>query len=112
LDGTPGEQLSVIYSKEFVAGVDEFGVTRVEIFEADTVLSTIPFDTLIDIRVQRQLFVQAEPVVAADTLLIDAQVEIDGRRVFDDSGLVLSGVPWRYLYRFNQQFTAVIEVVF
>lgn len=111
MDGSPGGIVSVIYSKEFVAGVDEFGVTRVEVFGADTAIHTLPFDTVIDIRVERQIFIQAEPLNMTDTLSVDAQVDVDDRNLYDQSGQLYPTIPWRFLFRFNQRFTDVVEVV-
>lgn len=112
MDGTSGGMVSVIYSKQFVAGVDELGVTRLEIFRSDTAVHALPFDTVIDIRVERQIFIQAEPLNTTDTLSVDAQVDVDDRSLYDESGQLYPTIPWRFLYRFNHRFTDVIEVVF
>ena len=40
MTGPSGSQVTVIYSKQFVAGVNEIGETRVEVFGADTVVHT------------------------------------------------------------------------
>jgi hypothetical protein len=109
MDGPVGQAISVVYSKEFIAGVDELDVTRVEIFVADTVLHTLPFDTIIDVRIERRLFLQAE-VLAVDTLNVDVAITADGRTLFDRAGDLFPDIPWRFLYQFNHAFTDVIEV--
>lgn len=111
MDGTSGDPVSVIYSKKFVAGVDELGVTQVEIFESDTVLHTVPFDTVIDVRIEQRMFIQAEPLTETDTLSIDARVDVDDRNLYDQSGRLYPTEPWRFLYQFNQRFTDVVEVI-
>lgn len=111
MEGPAGAVVSVIYSKQFVAGVNEAGVTRVEVFRADTVQHVLPIDTVIDIRVQRQLYIQAEPAMVTDTLLVDTQVDVDTRALYDRSGKLFPTLPWRFLYRFNQPFTDDIEVI-
>lgn len=108
--GTPGEVVTIIYSKQFVAGVDETGVTRVEIFGSDTVMHQLPIDTIIDIRLERRLYIQAE-TLPTDTIAVDVQVDVDDRGLFDRVGSLFPTIPWQFLYQFNAQFTDAIEVV-
>lgn len=110
MNGMAGSQVTVLYSKQFVAGVDEEGITRVEIFGADTVIHTLPIDTIIDVRLERRLYIQAEPA-PADTLAVDVKVDVDERNIFDRIGDLFPTVPWRFLYQFNTPFTDAIEVV-
>ena len=110
MDGPTGEPVNVIYATAFVAGVDEFGVTRVEVFESDTVFHTLPIDTVIDVRVDRRLFIQGE-VAPADTLSVDVEIDVDGRSLFDGTGDLFPDLPWRFLYQFNSRFTDDIEVI-
>ncbi len=108
MSGSDGQVVTVIYSQEFVAGVDEANVTQVEVFASDTVMHVLPIDTIIDIASERRLFVQ---VATADTVVVDVRIEVDGRSVVDISGGIFPDVPWRYVYQFNQLFTDVIEVI-
>lgn len=110
MDGPAGSVVSIIYSKQFVAGVDEVGVTRVEVFGADTVQHVLPVDTVIDVRLERRLYLQAE-VLPTDTLAVDVAIDVDGRGLFDQAGDLFPDVPWRFLYQFNTRFTNSIEVV-
>jgi hypothetical protein len=111
VEGTPGGVVQVLYSKEFVAGVDEAGVTRVEVFGADTVVHTMPFDTVIDVRIEQRLLIQAQPLMETDTLDLDARVDVDDRNLYDESGVLYPTVPWKFLYQFNHRFTDIVEVV-
>ncbi|MDE0897981.1 MAG: hypothetical protein OSA81_03100 [Longimicrobiales bacterium] len=109
MSGPVGQTVSIVYSKEFIAGVDEMDVTRVAIYRADTVLHTLPFDTIIDVRIERRLFLQAE-VSAVDAVNVDVAIAADGRTLYDRAGDLFPDIPWRFLYQFNHSFTDVIEV--
>ena len=110
MDGQAGDTVSVVYSKGFLAANDETGVTRVQIFESDTVKLTLPIDTVFDIRVERQMFIQAL-TFANDTVDVDVQVDVNDRGVFAGTGKLFPTVPWYFLYRFNQAPTQTIEIV-
>lgn len=109
MDGPVGQTVSIVYSKEFIAAIDELNVTQVRIFEADTVLHTLPFDTILDVHLERRLFLQAD-VMAVDTLSVDVVIDADGRSLFDGAGNLFPNLPWRFLYQFNHAFTDAIEV--
>ncbi len=108
LEGSAGTQVLAIYSTAFIAGLTETGGTEVRVFSSDSVLHTLPIDTVFDIAVDRQFFVQIEPV---DTVDVDARVDIDGRNVLDSEGFIFPDSPWRYVYQFNQRLTEVVEVI-
>ena len=110
MSGPAGTPVTVMYSKQFVAGVDELGVTRVEIFGADTVAHLLPIDTIIDVRFEQRIYIQAEPL-PTDTLSVDVEVDVDGRSLFDRFGDLFPTIPWQFIYQFNTQFTETIEVV-
>jgi len=109
MDGPAGEVVNVIYSKQFVAGVNEAGVTRVEVFGSDTVVHVLPIDTIIDVRLEQRLFLQAFP--STDTLRVDVNIEVDDRGLYDNDGLIYLMEPWKFLYQFNARFSDDIEVV-
>lgn len=111
MDGPAGSVVSVIYSKQFVAGVNELGVTRLEIFGADTVQHVLPIDTVIDVRLEQRLYIQAEPAAVTDTLSVKTRVDVDDRGLYDQSGKLYPTIPWRFLYQFNTRFTDDIEVI-
>ena len=89
----------------------EQGVTQVRIFSADTVLQTLPIDTTVSIVENQQFFVEILPTAASDTLDVSVAVEIDGRRVLNNAGLIFPLNPWRYVYQFNQMLTESVEVI-
>lgn len=111
MSGSPGATVTAIYSKQFVAAVNELGVTEVEVFGADTVVHLLPIDTIVDVVLEQRFFVQVE-TMPNDTVNVQVRVDIDGRNVLNDSGGIYGGSPWRYLYQFNQTFTQVFDVVF
>lgn len=111
MDGGPGDVVRVIYSKRFIAGEDETGVTRLEIFEADTVEHQLPIDTIIDVRIERQLYLEAQPLAATDTIAVGVRIDVNDRGLFNDTGDLLPEIPWQFLYRFNARPTQDIEVV-
>ena len=111
MTGPSGSQVTVIYSKQFVAGVNEIGETRVEVFGADTVVHTLPIDTIIDVTLEQRLFMMATPVMPTDTIEVEARVDVDGRNIFLDQGDLLPLVPWQFLYQYNVTFTADLEVI-
>lgn len=111
MSGPAGSQVTVIYSKQFVAGVNEIGQTRLEVFGADTVVHTLPIDTIIDVRLEQRLFLRASPVAASDTLAVDARVDVDGRNIYSDQGDLFPTVPWQFFYQYNVTFTQDVEVI-
>jgi len=111
MSGPTGSQVMVIYSKQFVAGVNELGQTRIEVFGADTVFHTLPIDTIVDVRLERRLFLQATPVLESDTISVNARVDVDGRNIFSERGDLFPTVPWQFFYQYNVTFTQDVEVI-
>lgn len=110
MSGDAGDVVTIIYSKQFIAATDEAGVTHLEVFEADTVVHTLPIDTIIDVRTERQLFLRAEPLTE-ETIPVSVRIDVNDRSIFDSSGNIHSESPWLFLYRFNAPPTQSIEVV-
>ena len=110
LSGSNGLPVQAVYSTAFVAGVTEEGVTQVRIFEADTVMQTLPIDTVVSIVENQQFFVEILPM-PTDTLNVSVDVDIDGRSVLSNSGLIFPENGWRYVYQFNQLLTDAVEVI-
>jgi len=108
MTGPPGAMVTAIYSKDFVAGVNELGGTRVHVFGTDTVMHTLPIDTIINIRESSQFFVQVE---SADTVEVSVLVDVDGRTVVDQTGGIFPDEPWRYVYQFNRFLGTILEVI-
>ena len=122
-DGTPtqiffgmegevgGLQARVIYSKDFIAGVDEMGITHVQVFSSDTVLHTLPIDTVINIAAEQQWFVQVE-TLAGDTLAVNVVVDVDDRNLVSRFGGIFPDEPFLYVYVYNQVLTESVDVTF
>jgi hypothetical protein len=110
LSGPAGTQVQVVYSTEFSAGVNEVGVTQVRLFLADTVMHTLPVDTVIDIRENRQAFFEVFPF-GVESAQLDIHVDVDGRTQLEESGQIFAAEPWRYVYGFNRQFTRDVDLV-
>lgn len=110
MNGPAGEIVEVVYSQQFIAGVNEIGVTQVSVFGADTVLQTLPIDTTVSIVAEHQLLLLVKPI-SADTLDVAVTVDVDTRNLVDNSGKIFSASPWRYVYQFNKRLTQVIEIV-
>lgn len=109
--GEPGARVRAIYSTQFVAGLSEFGVTRVQVVRADTVVHQLPFQRAMDISIDRRWFVQAESV-DGDTLSVQVIVNVDDRGLVDESGGIFPGEPWHFVYSFNQLLTRDLDVAF
>lgn len=110
VSGEAAEPVSLVLSTFFNTGVDELGVNRVSLGFADTLAVTLPFDTVVDVRVQQRFFVEIA-ATEADTANARMTVEVDGRSVFDDTRQVSADDPFRFLYLFNVRQTGTnIEV--
>lgn len=110
ITGTAGQEATVIFSSQFVAGVTETGVTQVSVFESDTLTRTLPIDTIVDIEVSRRLFFELAPAGASQAV-VRVRVDIDDRGIFNEEGDIFSADPFRYIYLFNEPTTRVIEVI-
>lgn len=109
--GEAGDRVRVIYSTQFVAGLNEFGVTRVQVVRSDTIIHEIPFERAVDISIDRRWFVQAESL-GADTLAVQVIVDVDDRGLVNESGGIFPGEPWHFVYSFNQLLTRDLDVAF
>lgn len=103
--------VEIVLSKQFVAGVDELGTTHVQVFQSDTLYRTLPMDTIVDVEVDRRLFVQVTPQGVEQTTM-GTRIDVNERNVLNDSGDIFASNPWRYVYLFNQQVTQIVDVVF
>lgn len=110
MEGPDGMEVRVVYTTDFLAGVNELGRTEVRIFGADTVLQTLPIDTVVNIAIPRQLFVEVLPA-NGDTVDVDVVVDVDNRNLVDRSGKIYPEDPWRFVYVFNRRLTSIIDVV-
>ena len=112
ITGSTGTPVLAIYSQVFVAGVNrETDITEVRLSGADSVMQTLPIDTIINIRASRQLFLQVE-TMPTDTANVSVRVDINSRNILNRTGFIFPDVPFRYVYQFNRPLTDVVEVVF
>lgn len=109
--GGDGLQAKVIYATNFVAGVDDRGVTQVQVFSSDTVFHALPIDTAMSIAGDHRWLVQVE-ALAGDTLDVSVDVEVDGRNLLSESGGIFPDAPWRFVYVFNQRIPRAVDVRF
>ena len=110
MTGDAGTTVTVLYTSAFIAGVNEDGVTRVEVFDADTVIHTLPIDTIVDVSVDRRLLIRVAPA-PTDTISVDVRVLVNDRELVNDDGRIYPEEPWVFLYQFNARFTNDVEVI-
>ena len=110
VDGPAGTQVQAVYSTQFVAAVDDAGVTSINVFFTDTVVHTLPIDTTFFVAIDRRWFVELTPL-SVDEVAVDVRVDVDNRNQLDETGLLDASAPWRFAYLFNQQITRIIDVV-
>lgn len=109
LDGVAGELVEMIISKQFITGISSEQITQVELFDADTLVRPIPFDTLISIKEEQRFFIRT---IDADTLSsqVRMQVFIDGSSRYDQQ-LIVTVEQMLFLFAFNQPITAFVELL-
>ena len=110
VEGDAGKTVRLIISTEFVAAVNEVGQTRVVIIKSDTVQVPLPYQKEYNIEEQQRFFVETARS-AEDVQSLHMQVFVDSRKQFDESGLLIAGQPYRFVYTFNQLMTRDIVVV-
>jgi hypothetical protein len=110
IEGDPSRTVRLVVSTKFVAGVSQNGQTRVEIFEADTVVTTLPYERVYRIEDDQRIFVETSRL-DADLANLRMQVFVDDRRQFDEVGALLTGTLYRFVYTYNQALTRDIVVI-
>jgi hypothetical protein len=110
ISGDAGKPVRLITSTEFVAAVNDVGVTRVEIFVADTVITTLPYERVYDIERDHRFLVEAS-WIDTDLEQVNVQVYLDEKKQFDQGGLLMEGQPYRFVYTFNQAVTQDIVLL-
>jgi hypothetical protein len=110
IQGEAGKPVRVIISTEFVATVNELEQTRVVIFVADTVVTTLPYETVYSIEDDQRFFAEAA-WLDADLESVQMQVYIDRQKEFDQGGMLLEDQPYRFVYTFNQALTQDIVIL-
>ena len=110
MSGDPGASVQLMMSTEFIAGVNEVGMTEVKVFRSDTVVVELPVDTVISISRYNQFLLEATPL-SADTMNVSVRIDVDTRKQLDESGDIFRINPWRYVYVFNQPVTRSVEII-
>ena len=110
MDGTAGAEVTLIVSKLFQAGTDEVGTTLVTVLASDTLVRTLPIDTVFDIVFERRFFVMAIPEL--DGITVEVRIDVNERNIFASEGALFIEDPWRFVYLFNQSITDNVDVVF
>ena len=110
IEGEAGKTVRLIVSTKFLAGVNELGQTRVEIFQSDTIVTTLPYERVYTIEDDQRFFAETARL-DADLQNVRMQVFVDDRRQFDEVGALLPGQPYRFVYMFNQALTRDIVVL-
>ncbi|HUF70335.1 MAG TPA: hypothetical protein VMM79_16930 [Longimicrobiales bacterium] len=110
IDGDAETEVRIITSTVFVSAVNEEGVTRVQLFEADTIVTTLPYRRTFDIQEDHRFFAEAARL-DVDVQNLTMQVYLDDRKQFDEGGILIEGAPFRFVYMFNQAVTQEIEVL-
>jgi hypothetical protein len=110
IDGVAGSTVRLIVSSKFVAAVNERGQTTVVLFEADTLVTTLPFNRVYRIEKDQRFFAETTRE-DADLPNIHMQVFVDNRRQFNEVGALVPGQPYRFVYTYNQVITREIVVL-
>lgn len=111
IDGPAGTQVQLITSTKLLAAVTNEGVTKVEVFDADTTNAVLPFESTYVIR-DDQAFLALTSHLDANVETMRMRVFLDGTEEFDESGPLEEGVDYRFVYAFNQRVTPVIDITF
>lgn len=111
MTGETGTEVQVVYSTRFNAGVNEANVTQVRLVRSDTLLQTLPVDTVVSVATDHRFFVEVLPL-DADTLTVAVQLDVDDRRLYSNEGQVHQDEPFRYVYLFNHILSQQVDVVF
>jgi hypothetical protein len=104
VQGEAGKMVRLIVSTRFAAAVNEQRQTRVEIFDSDTIVTTLPFERVYTIEDDQRFFVETSRL-DTDLQNVHMQVFIDDRRQFNEVGALLAEAPYRFVYAFNQVIT-------
>jgi hypothetical protein len=110
VEGEAGKEVRLITSSKFVASVNEAGQTRVVLFEADTVYTTLPIDKTYEIAADERFFAETSRL-DSDLQSVRMKVFLDRDLRFDEDGPLVTNQPFRFVYTFNQQLTRDIQVL-
>jgi hypothetical protein len=110
VEGEAGKEVRLITSSKFVASVNDAGQTRVVLFEADTVYTTLPIDKTFEIAADERFFAETSRL-DTDLQTVRMKVFLDRNLRFDEDGPLIADKPYRFVYTFNQYVTREILVI-
>jgi hypothetical protein len=110
VQGEADKPVRVIVSTEFVASVNEDGVTRIVLFAADTLVTTLPYEHRVRIEENQRFFAETARF-DEDLQNIHMEVRIDEDVEFAEGGILIENGPFRFVYTFNQRVTREIQVL-
>jgi len=108
--GDADKPVRLIVSSQFVSSVNEQGVTGVVIIKSDTIVTMLPYEKVFRIEDDQRFFVETARL-ETDLQRVTMQVFVDGRKLFDEAGALLTSLPYRFVYAFNQRTTQVIVII-
>ncbi len=109
LDGD-AEAFTIVTSTEFLAARNEGGEFRVEVFNADTSVVSLPFEDRWDISGDHRFFLLGIPVDSM-TVSVRLRVHLDDSATFDGNIEAMIEDPVRYIYLFNQRVLREFELL-
>ncbi|MGH7483662.1 MAG: hypothetical protein ACRELV_16060, partial [Longimicrobiales bacterium] len=109
-EGDATASVRLVFSRSFVAGLGEDGITRVRLLQADTLLRILPFDTTYDLRGRDGIFAELSHA-GADLSDVRLRVLLDDDEQFDRAGSLEAGAPYRFLYSLGQFVGREVEVL-
>jgi len=103
-------ELQLVTSTRFVAATDGTGRWRVQMFNADTTVISLPFDRTWNISGD-QRFVLLGSLADSTAGLVRLRVDVDGDQAFDNRIQALVDNPIRFVYLFNQQILQEFDLL-
>ncbi len=103
-------ELHLVTSTRFVAATDGTGRWRVQMFNADTTVVSLPFDRTWNISGD-QRFVLLGSLADSTAGLVRLRVDVDGDQAFDNRIQALVDNPIRFVYLFNQQILQEFDLL-
>jgi hypothetical protein len=110
VEGEAGKQVRLIISTKFVASVNQANQTQVVLFAADTVVTTLPYEAVYLINEDQRYFAEAS-WLETDLQNLHMEVAIDREVRFAEGGALRAGLPYRFVYAFNQPITREVVVL-
>lgn len=109
LEGDVSE-LRLVTSTRFVASTGGTGRVRVQMFDADTTLISLPFDRTWDISGDQRFVLLGTPADSA-AVSVRLRINVDGAPEFDGRIQALTTEPIQFVYLFNQQILQEFDLL-